>query len=372
MKLTKSFKIFITMFVFMSALVMIGTKAEALEPTYTPITVNNFSVNHGSNAMKVTVQPDSSVVIPIVMPSKGGMDLAIVGEENNGSSKLYSGYLYADAACTVKTDQYFGYINAEPVVKVIESQSATTYYLLIKNSSSEEALSAQILGYFYSGENKTISSDKVYTTYQNDYEKYVYHKFKAKKTGYISFSAICRGTYSNIKVKLLSSKKKSLSNEIYLNKYNNYTIGFGVEKGKTYYIATKAGYKDVYNLIYKFTSVKEKSGSKQSKAVYIKKNKTIKGVQLANNKKSGNDWYKIKLTKNQKIKFYITGRSTGNINIKIIPANKNMIIYGDTLRLSENGKGKYQTKDKFSAGTYYLKVYKNDKKASGYYSIKWK
>ena len=74
-----------------------------------------------------------------------------------------------------------------------------------------------------------------------------------------------------------------------------------------------------------------------------------------------------------KIKFYIIGRSTGNIYIKVIPANKRLhIIGGSTMSVGKNNKGKYQTKSKFPAGTYYLKVYKNNKKASGFYSIKWK
>ena len=368
-KMKSTFKCFFAMLVMAMAFVVMGTTAQAAEETYSFVTCNDLSKNAGSKTVYYTVPAYSSIVIPISVPGKGGVYLANAGE---GSSDLY-GKIYTNAACTIaNSDYYIGDID-DADYDTISFDKGGTYYLKVENSNRTTALKVGINGFFVSGTDRTVKSKTTTAVFQNDYNTWVLHKFKASKTGYIQVYTEEANGYS-VNVKLLSSGKKALSDDMYTSSKYNTNSYFAVQKGKTYYIATKATSESMYNLNYKLTAVKEKSGSKKSKAVTIKKNKTVKGVQIANNKKSGNDWYKIKLTKRQKITFTISGKSTGNIDlkIKVIPASKNVRIWGDTMYIPMASTKKYSTNGKFPAGTYYLQVSKADSKSSGYYSIKWK
>lgn len=226
--------------------------------------------------------------------------------------------------------------------------------------------------YFVNSGNASVSAKQATAYYSQDYNDYSYTKISVSKTGYIKVETPAE-EYASVYVTLCNKNKKAVSDEIYVYDESPYTY-FAVSKG-TYYIKTRVSSDKLYNVKYSFTQVKEKSGSKKSKAVTIKKNKTVKGVLTANNK-SQTDWYKIKMTKKQVLKLTLksfhTG-TTGDIKIQIIPANKNMTIIGDTVRLYSSTQSQTaKSKGKWSAGTYYLKVSKADKKASGYYQIKWK
>lgn len=362
----KSLKSLMAMFIMVMAFAVTGIVSNAMEATYTPTTVTDLSKISSVNVSKrtVTVPAKSSVVIPIKVPAKGGLWLVYAGGDN-----LY-GTVYKDSSCTTY-QCYVGYFSStKSNLKEASFSQAGTYYLKIENNSSISAQQAVIAGYFFSGADKTLTSGKVNVTYQNDYNTWVYHKFKATKTGYINVTTAEADDYT-VYVKLLSSSKKALSNEIVTYSSNN-VASFGVQKGKTYYIATRSYANTVYNIKYTNTKVSEKSGAKKSKAVTIKKNKTIKGTMIANGKKSGYDYYKIKLTSSKKVTFTINGRASGigDIKIQVIPASSRVKLYGNTMNVPEYGSAKYTTTMKLPKGTYYLKVYKYDKNSSGYYSIK--
>lgn len=103
----------------------------------------------------------------------------------------------------------------------------------------------------------------------------------------------------------------------------------------------------------------------------MKKSKTYKGIQIANKKKSGTDWYKIKLTSRKALKITVNGKTSGYGDLKIKISGGSGRWTSDTGTIPQGGKTTFTTST-LSPGTYYLQVYKADKLASGYYSLSWK
>ena len=129
-----------------------------------------------------------------------------------------------------------------------------------------------------------------------------------------------------------------------------------------------------YKLSYSFKAVTEKSGSKKSKAVALKKNKAAGGLQIAGESASKADWYKIVLPKKQKVTLTYSTKANNTIWFKIIPASKNVYLSGSLEYCMWDQTKTVTTKDKLPAGTYYVQVYKykGDDWMSGYYTLKWK
>lgn len=206
------------------------------------------------------------------------------------------------------------------------------------------------------------------------YSDSTYFKIQVKKTGYLKIQGngyYSDGSVSSMYFKFLNSKKKVLNDSEGCSSYNGYTSHFAVKKG-TYYVAVRGT--GAYRLRYSFSAVSEKSGSKQKKAVKIKKGKTIKGLVLYGESNTKCDWYKIVLTKKQKLTFTFGARATGYIRFQIVPASKKVRLYNASGYLRDE-TNTYQTKDKLPKGTYYVKILKGasaGKTDSGLYTIKWK
>ena len=223
----------------------------------------------------------------------------------------------------------------------------------------------------------SLSSGKTYIGNEADYNTSVYHKITIPRNGYIKVTGWGRSAYSvnrySMGVLLCNSKKKPMEDyKTYLSSYSKpgFTGYYGVRKG-TYYLKVEG--EKLYNLSYSFSSVKEKSGSSQRKAVAIKRNKTVNGVLPAGENGSKTDWYKINLKNKQKITLWYGAKANDYINFRIAAADKNVFITGSSA-IVKSGTNKYVTRDKFPKGTYYIKVTRssNLKSTSGAYSIKWK
>lgn len=368
-------KCLVAIFMMAMAFAVTGITAEAVEATYIPATYTDMTKDPGIAIKQYVIPAKGTIVIPIKIPSKGGLDIAYAGVAQTGYSyrSMYIGCYYDDA-CTSQLPSFYDSIDTAASGNDIAFSQGGTYYLQIKSYGDGPQM--LILGAgFASGADRTLKSGQTTAIYHNSYDTWVYSRFKATKTGYIAVTAaepVAEGQYSSsIYVKLLNNKKKAYSDQTYLD---NTTAYYGVQKGKTYYIATKSS-GEFYNLKVKFTKISEKSGSSKSKAQTIKKNKTVKGVQIANKKASGNDWYKIYLPSSKKVTFTIKGGTSSpygrDLKIKIIPASSRIYLTGDTMYV-ENGTAKYSSQGTLPAGTYYLQVSKYNKMQSGWYSIKWK
>ena len=148
----------------------------------------------------------------------------------------------------------------------------------------------------------------------------------------------------------------------------------GVKSG-VYTVSVKS-YTPLYGVSVKYNKVTEsKFGTKKSKAKSIKKNKTIKGLIIANAKKT--HWYKFKNTKTKKVRITVKanicgGCSYGGIKVTLYDKRGSFgsrILYpGEsyTFKPYTLGKG-----GKLVKGTYRIKV-QSYKGGSGYFTVKWK
>lgn len=222
--------------------------------------------------------------------------------------------------------------------------------------------------------------------------KYTWIKYKAPENGYVTITANWKSKYKYSEGfwrLYKSNKRTALSKSVsYCSGYNGSTnrggssriyerqSTFGVKKGTTYYLRLQS-YNGV-RLTCKFKTVKEKCGKKRNKKTpALKKNKTVKGIILPNDKNK--DWYKITFKKPQYVRLYYNVKSDGKFKITFcsIIGSK---MWGTKSNYTTKTRGVMlfsknpitKKKAKLNAGTYYVKVEPADKYSSGYYSLKWK
>lgn len=315
----------------------------------------------------------SEVIVPVEMPYKGIFKLDTTA---TGLSKSITVGLYSDPECKNQVG-YSSYLYNTDLADTLKATIVTkgTYYIkaYYTYGVGESDVSLIVKPYIYSGEDKTLTNKKWTGTSPIDYNQVIYHKIVIDKSGYIKVEGMAEGFVNALgNVVLCDSKKTAISDAEYLSSnINENTTYFAVKKG-TYYISVKNS--SDYKLKYTFTAVTDKGGASQAKATNIKKGATVKGLVQATDKTTKYDWYKITLTKKQKISLDIIARANERLTFKIIPANKNTIIFGDNIYSKENNEEvtKFTSADSFNKGTYYIRVSKSVKSGSGYYAIKFK
>ena len=244
--------------------------------------------------------------------------------------------------------------------------------------------------------NVKITDANCYTTTK----KSNYIKFKSNVNGYVTLTF---GNNSKMGeamgfVTFCNSKKRALGrNSEYFDtnaaKPYQRTRTYGVKKGTTYYIKIESagGVKVAANV----KAVNKKAGTKRGNAKTLSKGKKAEGYIVAGSKAA--DWYKIKLTKQQKLKFYYSAKTNG----AVLMNSGSIDCYNGIKFTLYDGKGKpfisgvnnydfanlldaspTQTyflesqytgkKSGLKPGTYYMKVERYNSTSSGYYSLKWK
>ena len=355
--ISNSVKCMIAMFMMTMAFALTGITAQA---AINPAIVKDIAVNPNPKAIvKDFKAGETAIQDTINVPAKGMIYIVAVAETD--ATMTISGInstLYVSDDKTSATKQF-------PV------QKKGTYTLNITRPSyaAKSAGSLALYVYFFNSEGSSISKDQIAGYYSQSPNDPTYTKISVKSTGYIGVIAQESNGYF-VNVTLCNSKKKAVSKELNVSQNPNPIVYFAVTKG-TYYIKTSSVTGGLYDIMYKFQKVKEKSGSKKSKAVTIKAGKTVKGVLTANNK-SQSDWYKVKLSKKKTLKLLVASLNTDDdLRIKLIPASKRVrVLSGGTFLLKSNYKTTWKFK-KVPAGTYYIQVTKKNKKSSGYYSIKF-
>ncbi len=176
-------------------------------------------------------------------------------------------------------------------------------------------------------------------------------------------------TKTSFNTLLLNSKKKAISDVTVSGDGAQYCV----KKG-TYYL--KATNKDgIVVARYKFSKVKTLKNTKKSKAISIKKGKTAKGILLAGESKKESRWYKIVISKKRKVSITAKNLAGEGQKVYLYKKGKSRLMASGSNELAymgENGKYAFKTRFPLDKGTYYLKVTKKSKKASVYYSIRWK
>lgn len=323
----------------------------------------------GSNAGNTSTKYMYSKSIDL--PAKGSFLFNIrYDEKYNQNRTVYFG-LYSDKDLKNPIGSGSVYeVNAKSKQAIYVPKAGRYYigvYANVYSNDTAEAWKVTTGAAYINGADRTLTNGKQIAVGQKKYNDQTnYFKFKATQTGYITAMADSDSGYA--KVVLCNSKKKAYSGSTYAK----YIPAYGVTKGKTYYIkVTNSGdSRGYYCFRIDNKKISEKSGKTKSKAVNVKKNKTVNGTIQAGSSQA--DWYKIKLTKKQKLNIYVKGRTNDTLKFKLY-TGKTSRTYSMNNRY--DGKGfsyKYYTYGKLSKGTYYVQISRGNSKSSGVYSLKWK
>lgn len=249
----------------------------------------------------------------------------------------------------------------------------------------------------------TITDDECYKPFgYKDYvtQNYNYIKFKPSVTGYITIkitsntnfdASSCYGSIKFGEKEMNYNKGISClfhafsSHRTYHFPPYEYTRTYGVRKGKTYYFKVQSygGLKIKATV----TAVKKGTNNSRAKAKTLKKNTTVDGVILTDGNEV--DWYKIEVTKKQKIKLIYNTKTNGfpnnTISLKEQDGIKITFCKSNGKPFSSDDNNYILAKPGKSSGTsvvsgkqtyirpaiYYIKVERNNEISSGYYTLKW-
>lgn len=350
----------------------VATKAAILEnkvsiPTITPSSgpadVPSSVITY-SRSNAASFANDKKGFVQRVYLSKGVLVMAARAYSNDGSGSVAFG-LYKDTNLTTSVgNPGFNYPKDENTTsRMVQVPKAGYYYVGITSRISEystsHTYSVAFAATFANGSDRTITSGKSIAVGQYSSQTN-YFKFKAKSTGYIKVS---KDGY-NAKIALTNSKKKALTKYI-----TGKSVYYGVKKGTTYYIKINAYSNPDGGYVLKVTNsaIKEKSGSKKSKAATMAYKKYKNGTIIAGSSQS--DYYKFKVPKKKKVKIVLKGRTNERINVKVYKGKK---VIGSSNLYSSNSGLTLKSSGKLTPGTYYVKVSRGTKYSSGYYKMYWK
>lgn len=331
------------------------------------VTTGTEKENSSPKGYGVYITSDTNeLVVPIDFNSKGVWYFkSYMGEDApDTATGLYD--IYSDEACT-QVLSYSSYSNAAFI------PDKGTYYVKfsITDTGSEKPEGYIMLLYsiFYNGEDKSLTNKTFSCTGNSNAENPVYYKISVPKTGSITINTESEYTAY---VTLLDSSKKTISNEASTTYANNYSACFAVTKG-TYYIKVNTT-SETYRLKYTFKAITDASGTTKAKAVNLTPGKTYTGVVLTSDKTGKVDWYKITLSKSQKVDITFTGSvSSGEIAVEFYGSGLTESITDSITTVNEDRSFSSETgtSTKLPKGTYYIKVSKAANKTSGFYNIKF-
>lgn len=319
------------------------------------------------------------VIVPVRVENAGVVEIAaqVAAQVTTGGAASIEMGFFSDQNCTVSAGgaTTIAAGSTQAVDKYYPVDKAGVYYVRFKWSSRvpDSAATINVLGQAYYGEEATLSSI-FKPIYVGNATKKLYHKVVVKKSGVV---VICGNEYrevsggvqaSALTVQLCNAKKKPLHNAS-LNTMNNYMEKYALKKG-TYYVAVASSQR--YQLKTQTVAWKDKGGKNKKKAKMIKKGKSADGMITLTDSTKKADWYKIRLAKRSKMKLKISTACTGissNLKVQVIPANRHYKLINNSFLLRDGGK-KLSSRGNLAAGTYYIKITKLTKAASGGFRVK--
>lgn len=314
-----------------------------------------------------------------VTPSKSGY-IAITAKTSDKSSLLVD-------ICDVDRSVVASNISIGHKKTVLHKvKKKTVYYIRIKGTQNVTYNISYKMNTF-----GTLSYAKKYTyTFTNASFKSksdsILLKVKSSISGNLNF--MCK-TENPITVQYLNNNKKVISKNITMKK--NSLSGIGVKADKIYYIRlwnkekTTTGTTTITNMKYQINSVSPTSYSSRGNSYNLSYNKYKESLVPADSKST--HWYKIKLTKDQKLSVYVESRmlQMDGSCLKLDLYNRDgKKITSKSIKISDQAyatykKGKYKmnypvksiTTGKLPSDTYYVRIVSSSKKTSGSFRIKW-
>ncbi len=215
---------------------------------------------------------------------------------------------------------------------------------------------------------------------------YTWLRYQPSADGYLTLQALDASDvtgsskgylalYNSTKSRVLSSAS-IFYNTVHTDNAYWHKFIFGMQKGQIYYIRVKGD--NAVRFSRTFTKTNDKSGYSRLKAATLKKNKTKTGLIPAG--VTNTDWYRVKLTKKQKLRLHYVARTNGSFRISVYSGKDQIAGWtihntaGQKLTVCQRTQSTTKSTTKITGmnpGTYYIKIERANATSSGYYKIKW-
>ena len=337
------------------------------------ITPHILSTANDADYKKEKIQEiysDGNELITIRVEKKGAVRIRIAKE--NGGMVVAEIYRKADASDLpryIKADCSSDIWNTGYLMSYYDKGN---YYIRLPKGTYQIGAVAYVHG------NSTLKNNMTVGAYC-DYAHANTYTFKAPKDGYIMVSKTdMEKTEGTMTAQLYNAKGKALTKSYVFSPAQGDVVSYAVKKGSTYKLKIRAlnvNDQQYYQLKLKFVSVKEKSGADRKNAVTIKMGNKVSGIALAEEKKSKADWYKFKNARKQELWINYAGNVTsGNLQFDIYDSKMHKL---DSYTVIANIKDEktdslHNAKRglKMPAGTYYIRITKSVKTATGSYMFR--
>lgn len=329
---------------------------------------------------------DGYIILKVDVTTSGKLWVDIQDADNNTAYTTIDVGTYDPSTNTVTMYSYArqGWLGSSQTqmngVGGLDVVAGGSYCIAIKSSQSGYI---QARPYVYSYATRSLAAGKWMLTsgYKTNYNTTsALHKIKPTKSGYIRVYLKEYGySSSSGYVTLLNSKKKAVSAKLYFsNGSYPQSVAFGVKKGVTYYLKVTncvgdSGYQYKYGIKYKIYAAALRTNTAKKEAKTLKrKAKYISAVMPATGK-SGNQWFKFKVTKKRATRFTIDAKNikSGKTTVTVYCGKKKVgsatLSNGKVNPFDVTYSNKY---GKAKKGTYYVKITKSAK-ANGAYRIRY-
>lgn len=312
----------------------------------------------GGASVDIPMQTTNGGIVKIALSSEGLSQEVRVSLRSQGSEGVIP-----DNQVTLTTEARNGTL-------LVQVPQAGTYLLHVETAYTYVPITVNAKAMLYRNDNRTLQHKQWAVTYPNQYDTTNYYKVKLTKNGYITVQGrTYETTNGKLTVELCNNKKTSLNpKKVNLTEENEFTSYYALKKG-TYYIKISDTDRP-YKVRYMFTGMSDQAGTSKAKAKTLKKGKQGMGLLYLTDSKTKTDWFKVSLTKNQKLRMTITNFASTKLEYQILPASSNVTLHNAKF-YPQNGTAIFVTGDTLPKGTYYIKISKTTTKdASGAYSIK--
>ncbi len=213
--------------------------------------------------------------------------------------------------------------------------------------------------------------------------------FKIKSSMNGNLNLMCK-TDNPLMAQYLNSKKKVISNNTLV--VDNSLSGIGVQADNIYYVRfwnlekSTSGTTTITNMKYQIKSVAKSHNSTRGSSYSLSSDVYKEALVPADQKNTF--WYKIKLTKDQKLSIYIESRilQMNGKGLQLDLYNRDgKKITSKSIKIGESSYATYKNKKyrmnypvrsittgKLPSDTYYIRIISNSKKTSGSFRVKWK